>query len=354
MTDKHKKKIVILAAGSLDAFTAKTAAGIVRYRPDEVVGVLDPSHAGERLEELLGVGEGIPIVSSLDKLDHLHPDTLVIGVATPGGRLPDEWRPILRGALERRMQIVNGLHTMLGENAELAELAARNGATIWDVRRPPEDLSVGMARAAQVNGHTVLTVGSDCNVGKKIVAIELSRELTSRGQDAVFVPTGQTGVMIAGRGIAIDRVIADFVSGAVEQIVMEQRDHDWIVIEGQGGIFHPAYSGVTLGLMHGACAGAMILCHQPTRSCLRHTQIPIPSLKELIAVHETLMRPVRPSRVVAIALNCLDLSEADATQAVYRAEQECQLPATDVVRFGAGPLADALVNHFVRTAQPTS
>lgn len=346
MTSESKKRIVVLASGSLDAFTAKTAAGVVRYRGDEVVGVLDPSHAGRRLEELLGVGDGIPIVASLDELDHLRPDTLIIGVATPGGRLPDEWRPILRGALERKMQIVNGLHTMLGNDAGLADLAAEHGTSIWDVRRPPDDLSVGMARASSLAGHTILTVGSDCNVGKKIVAIEVSRALAKRGLDAVFVPTGQTGVMITGRGIAIDRVIADFVSGAAERIVLEQQDHAWIVVEGQGGIFHPAYSGVTLGLMHGACAGAMILCHQPTRRCLRHTQISIPSLPELVSIHENLMKPVRPSRVVGVALNCIDLSEAEAMREIRSIEKQCALPVTDVLRFGAEPLVEALVKHF--------
>ncbi len=346
MSDAGKQRIVILAAGKLDAFTAKTAAGLVRYRTDEVVGVLDPEHAGQNLETLIGVGEGIPIVSTLGELDAQKPDTLIIGVATPGGHLPPAWRAFLREAIERKMQIVSGLHTMLGDDTELSSLAAEHGVRIWDVRRPPEVLEVGMARARSIPARVVLTVGSDCNLGKKIAAIEITEALKRRGQDAVFLPTGQTGVMITGRGMAIDRVISDFVSGAVEKMVLEHRDRGWIVVEGQGAIFHPSYSGVTLGLMHGACARAMVLCHQPTRRCLRHTDIPIPPLKQVVKVHEDLMRPIVDSSVVGVALNCLDLSEQDAAAEVNKTQQDTGLPTTDVVRFSADPLADALMAHF--------
>ena len=343
---KNGRRIVILASGRLDAFTAKTAAGIIRYRGDEVVGVLDPEHAGQDLQDLIGVGSGIPIVSHLSDLDGADLDMLVIGVATPGGRLPEEWREVLRQAIGRGMEIVNGLHTMLGDDAELASLAAARGVRIWDVRRPPECIDVGMARAATLDANTVLTVGSDCNIGKKITAIEIAKELERRGQDAIFLPTGQTGVMISGRGIAIDRVISDFVSGAAEELVVQHRNHEWLVVEGQGAIFHPSYSGVTLGLMHGACPKAMILCHQPTREFLRHTDIAIPPLQNLIAVHESLMQPILDSKVVGIALNCLDLNEAETDDAIQNWQAQLGLPVTDVVRAGAGPLVDGLLDYF--------
>ena len=343
MGDRKPRRIVILAAGRLDAFTAKTAAGVIRYRGDEVVAVLAPEHAGGDLEALLGVGSGIPIIASLTEIDDLRPDTLLIGVATPGGTLPDAWRGILAEALERKMTVLNGLHTMLADDADLAALARRHGAKILDVRRPPDDLSVGMGRAADIETHVVLTVGSDCNVGKKITAIEITRELRSRNHDAVFVPTGQTGIMIEGRGIAVDRVIGDFISGAAERLVLEHKEHDWIIVEGQGAIFHPAYSGVTLGLMHGACPSAMVLCHQPTRRCLRHTDLAMPSLPHLVAMHEALMAPLRDSSVVGASLNCLGLDDAAAAAAVNEAHEALQLPATDVVRFGAASLVDALL-----------
>lgn len=346
MTAERKRRIVILAAGKLDVFTAKTAAGVIRYRSDEVVGVLDPEHRRQSLTSLIGVGDGIPIVGDLGELDSVKPDMLMIGVATPGGRVPDAWRQFIRQAIERRMEIVNGLHTMLDDDPELGPLARQHGARIWDVRRPPEDLDVGMARAKSVAAKTVLTIGSDCNLGKKIAAIEIAQELERRGQDVVFVPTGQTGVMIAGRGVAIDRVISDFVSGAVEKMVLEYAQREWVIIEGQGAISHPSYSGVTLGLMHGACPKAMVLCHQPTRTCLRHTDIQIPPLPEIVKLHENLMEPILDSTVVGVALNCWDLSEVDARSVVQETQDELGLPVTDVIRFGAEPIVDGLLSHF--------
>jgi len=346
MNTGSRRRIVILAAGKLDAFTAKTAAGVIRYRRDEVVGVLDPEHTGQSLEDLLGVGRGIPIVDSLSDLDDARPDMLVIGVATPGGQLPETWRDILRQALDRGMEIVNGLHTMLGDDPELSALAAERGARIWDVRRSPERLDVGMARAKECSSRIVLTVGSDCNIGKKITAIEIARELERRGEDAIFLATGQTGVMISGRGVAIDRVISDFVSGAVEELVLEQQQHKWLVVEGQGAIFHPSYSAVTLGLMHGACPRALVLCHQPSRHFLRHTDITIPPLGELIAVHETLLRPILVSKTVGISLNCMDLSDEESAATIRETRNQLDLPVADVIRDGPAPLVDALLVHF--------
>ena len=330
----------------MDPFTAKTAAGIIRYRRDEVIGVLDPTHAGQRLENLLGVGAGIPIAASFAELDKYQPDTLIIGIASPGGRLPESLRKQVSEAIERGMAIVSGLHTMLGDDPSLSALARKRGVPIWDVRRPPEECSVGMARARELSVKSVLTVGTDCNIGKKICAIELRNECNRRGGEAKFLPTGQTGVMITGRGIAIDRIISDFLSGAVERMVLEYRDSEWVFIEGQGAIFHPAYSGVTLGLMHGACPKAMILCHQPRRSYLRHTRIPLPPLSETVSAHEALLSPIVPSKVVGINLNCGDLSEEEAKREIERIERETGLPATDCVRFGAGRLMDALAVYF--------
>ena len=343
----ERRRIVILTDGGLDPFTAKTATGILRYRRDEVVGVLDPFHAGKRLEVLLGMGEGIPIVGSLSELEKYNPDTLIIGFANPGGQFPANLRRHLIEALERGLSIVNGLHTMLNDDPSLAALARKRGVPIWDVRRPPEEGPVGSAHARELEAKVVLTVGTDCNLGKKVCAIELREECRSRGAAAVFLPTGQTGVMITGRGVAIDRVISDFLSGVVERMVLDSQESEWIFVEGQGAIFHPAFSAVTLGLMHGACPKAMILCHQPGRTFLRHTRIPLPPLRETIAVHEALLSPLLPSRVVGIHLNCADLSDGEAKREIERVEEETGLPAADSVRFGAGPLMDALTGYFV-------
>jgi uncharacterized NAD-dependent epimerase/dehydratase family protein len=189
----------------------------------------------------------------------------------------------------------------------------------------------------------LLVVGSDCNLGKMVTALELAQALQARGRRARFIPTGQTGILLAGYGIAIDRVISDFVPGAVEKMLLESPGYEALVIEGQGSLIEPSYSGVTLGLMHGSAPSGMVLCHQPSRrSLIHHPEVPIPPLAELIDLHERVMAPVHPSKVVAVALNCVDLSDAQARQAVARAEAETGLPATDVIRFGPGPLADAV------------
>ena len=341
---KSSKRIVILAEGKLGPFTGKTAAGVIRYRHDEVLGVLAPSVAGQDLAEFIGIGSGVPIISTLDEVDN--PDTLVIGIATPGGVMPDEWREFLCEAVRRGMEIVNGLHTFLSDDAALSELAAEHSATLTDVRRPPADLKVGMGEAASIDSRVILTVGSDCNIGKKITAIEMNNEARQRGLDSVFIPTGQTGVMIEGRGFALDRVISDFAAGAAERLVLEQKHHDWLFVEGQGALLHPSYSGVTLSLMHGAMPGAMILCHQPTREFVRHTDFVIPPLRSLIELHESVMCPFRESSVVGISLNCLDMSDEEAAEEIDRVESEFRLPATDVIRCGAAKLVDAVEVFF--------
>jgi uncharacterized NAD-dependent epimerase/dehydratase family protein len=339
-----KKRIVILAEGKLDPFTAKTAAGVIRYRREEILGVLAPSHAGQNLEEFIGVGSGVPIIASLDEVDE--PDTLIIGIATPGGEMPGEWHEFLCEALRRGMEIVNGLHTFLSDDPELSELAAKHSAKLTDVRRPPNDLKVGMGLAASIESNVILTVGSDCNIGKKITTIEMNNEAQRRGLDSAFVPTGQTGVMIEGRGFAIDRVISDFAAGAAERLVIEQQHHDWIFVEGQGALIHPSYSGVTLSLMHGSMPGAMILCHQPTREFVRHTDFVIPSLRSLIELHESVMSPFRKSEVIGISLNCLDMEPEDAAEEIERVESAFNLPTTDVIRYGASKLVDAVGDYF--------
>jgi uncharacterized NAD-dependent epimerase/dehydratase family protein len=208
----------------------------------------------------------------------------------------------------------------------------------------PATLPVATARVREVTAHVALTVGSDCNTGKMTVAWELVRALKARGVAAAFVATGQTGVLLEGRGLAVDRVVSDFVAGAAELLVLDAAPgHDWVVVEGQGSLIHPGYSGVTLGLLHGALPHAMILCHQPSRTEIRHGGIPIPPLPELVRRYEDALAPLRPGRVVAVALNTYDLDAAAARRAIDDAQAATGLPATDPVRFGTGPLVDALL-----------
>jgi uncharacterized NAD-dependent epimerase/dehydratase family protein len=276
---------------------------------------------------------------------------VLIGIAPMGGRLPDEWRAWLRSAIERGLEIWSGLHTFIGNDPELGPLARANGVRILDARRPPPDLPIADGRAAEVEAFVILTVGSDCNVGKMTAQLELRDELVRRGHKTSFVATGQTGIFIEGWGIAVDAVVADFIAGAAEQLVLQgARGNDIVLVEGQGSLIHPGYSGVTLGLMHGACPDALILCHQSTRDFIgdyhgREPWVRIPPLPELIDIYEGAARPVHPTKVIGICLNTFDMDEAAAREAVARAEEETGLPATDPVRFAATPLVDAIIRE---------
>ena len=337
------RRLLLLTDGRLGVFSAKTAVSILRYRPREVVAILDRKHAGRDPAAVVGVGAGIPIVASVEDALPYGPRSLLIGIAPPGGGLPDDWRRFIRTAIERGLDILSGLHVMIGDDPEFGPLARARGVAIADVRRPPDGIPLGANLARKLPVKRILTVGSDCNCGKMVAAIEVSADLERRGRRARFIATGQTGILLSGYGIAIDRVISDFVPGAVEKMLLENQHHEVVFIEGQGSLYHPSYSGVTLGLMHGSAPHALILCHQARRRTIRHhDEVPIPPLPEIIDLHERVMAPIFPSEVVGIALNCVDLPDEKAREAVERAATETGLPATDVIRFGAAPLADAV------------
>jgi uncharacterized NAD-dependent epimerase/dehydratase family protein len=333
------KRFLILAEGySHDPHYGKTMRGIVRYRRDEVVAVLDSARAGEKYE-------GVPIVGTVAEALPLAPDTALVGVAVAGGRLGPEWRAILRDAVEAGLDVEAGMHEFLADDAELARLARERGVELRDLRRPPADLSVPTGENLLHPANVVLTVGSDCAVGKKTMALELHLEAERRGQRSVFVPTGQTGIMIAGWGIAVDAVVADFLAGAAERLVVEGAARgDLLWVEGQGALLHPQFSGVTLGLFHGAAPHALVLCHAAGQTEIEG--VPghaIPPLTRLVELYEEVALPVRPSPVAAIALNTSLLDEAEARAAVAAAEDETGLVADDPVRFGAGRLVDAVL-----------
>jgi uncharacterized NAD-dependent epimerase/dehydratase family protein len=343
-------RFLILADGQFDPLSSKTANSCIRYLPERIVAVLDRQQAGKTAQDVLGFGGAIPVVGDLaDGITRGAGATAVlIGIAPPGGRLPDEWRAWLREAISRGLEVWSGLHTFIADDPELGPLARERGVRILDVRRPPPDLPVGDGRAAEVDALVVLTVGSDCNVGKMTAQLQLRDALVRRGHRAAFVATGQTGIFIEGWGIAVDAVVADFIAGAAEQLVLQgARDHDIVLVEGQGSLVHPGYSGVTLGLLHGACPHAMILCHQASREWVgdyhgRAPWVPVPPLAELVSMYERAAAPVRPSRVLGICLNTFDLDERSAREAVARAGRETGLPATDPVRFDPAPLVTAI------------
>jgi uncharacterized NAD-dependent epimerase/dehydratase family protein len=337
------RRILLLTHGQLGVFSAKTATCILRYKPESVAAVLDRENAGRDPADRVGVGRGIPIVASVEEAMAYEPTCLVIGIAPVGGGLPEAWRRDLRAALERGLDILSGLHVMIGDDPELSALAREHGTCILDVRRPPTNIPIGANRARSMALKRVLVAGVDCNVGKMVAAFELARALRERGRDAAFVATGQTGILLAGGGIAVDRVISDFVPGAVEMMLEEHQNRQVAIIEGQGSLIEPAYSGVTLSLMHGTAPHAIILVCQPSRSALtHHPEVPIPPLAEMIELHERVLRPLFPTRVIGVACNTVDLAEEQARAAIERTAAETGLPAADVVRFRPDPLLDAI------------
>jgi len=334
------RRILVLGEGySHDPHHGKTMRGIIRYGPDPVVAIVDSARAGEE-------HEGIPIVGSVEEAHPFEPTVAIVGVATTGGRFPPEWRLLLRSALEAGLDLESGLHERISEDAELQALARDRGVELRDLRKPPEGLNVPTGANLELDAEIVLTVGSDCAIGKKTVAVELDLEARRRGLRSVFVPTGQTGVAIAGWGMAVDAVVSDFLAGAAERLVVEgaERGGELLFVEGQGSLVHPMYAGVTLGLLHGAAPHLLVLCHLAGATeidgCPGH---PIPPLPDLVDLHERIALRARPARVACVALNTAHLDEGAARHAIEAATDETGLPADDPVRFGSGFLLDAVL-----------
>jgi len=347
------RRIAILAEGAFEWHYGKTATGVIRYGKDTVVAVIDSTKAGQDVSRALGasIGRGIPVVRDINEALNYQPDTLLIGIAPMGGALPAAWRWQLLTAIKAGLNIISGLHFFISEDEELCTAAEKRGVTIWDVRRPPAQNRVAQFIPHRPGSHTILVVGSDCATGKMSTALELDMEASSRGLSSAFVATGQTGIMISGNGLPVDRIISDFVAGMVEEMVLDfTNKYDWAFVEGQGALNHPGYSPVTLGLIHGSMPDAMIFCHKAGATAIEgYTFCPLPSLKRMIAINEdtvSWVRPERPCEVVGLSIMTFDLDEQEARDALKQAEDETSLPATDVIRFGAGVLMDALSKHF--------
>jgi uncharacterized NAD-dependent epimerase/dehydratase family protein len=337
------RRLVILAEGEFAPHSAKTAYGVIRYGRDDVVAVLDSTKAGQNVNAYLP-GNDIPIVSTLGEALALQnaPDALLIGIAPTGGRLPDAWRAVILEAIAAGLDVLSGLHTFLGDDPEFGAAAAARGTQIVDYRRPPERMETAVGRRHGHGKRVILTVGSDCAIGKMSVSLELRRAAVAAGDSASFVATGQTGMMIEGWGVAVDRLISDFAQGTVEWLV-EQGEGlgDWVMVEGQGSLDHPAYSSVTLSLIHGATPQAMVMVHKPGLAehdfdHLPEASFPIARLPGFIALHEQVAGLVAPSKVVAVALNTSLYPDDDEARAIIAATAaETGLPTDDPFRFGA-------------------
>jgi uncharacterized NAD-dependent epimerase/dehydratase family protein len=382
--------LIVLAEGCFGEPASKLALGVIRYGQWPITAVIDSNLAGKTVRQTTGIPNDAPIVASLEaalaltsqiKGKSVAPQALLLGTAPPGGQLPPEWRPLLMQAIAHGLHLINGLHFFLEEEPSLVTLAQKHGVRLWDVRNPDGygQNRDGEARFRRIthrrprpqNVHVITMVGTDCSVGKMHVALELTACARRHGASAGFIATGQTGILIAGNGVPLDRVIGDFMAGAVEECIdaeierLEAECPDaehWLFVEGQGSLLHPAYSGVTLSLLHGSNADALILCHKAGLSAIRHfPQITLPPLKAIAASYETASSWSRANQqaspVLGVCVNSSPIAEEDkARTLLQQIESETSLPTTDPVRYGVEALWKHLRQHrqaHTGTSQPS-
>ncbi len=336
-TGAPERRYAVLAEGWFANRSAKTAHGLVRYGKDEVVAVMDSTLAGGRVADILpDLGRDAPIVGTLQEALELAPTSVLVGLAPAGGKLPEEWMETLLAAAEAGLEIVSGLHQRLAPEFP--------GKPVWDVREPPEGIPLFSGEGFEVGPKVALTVGTDSAIGKMTATLEIARTAREAGLSAEFVPTGQTGVVIAGWGLCVDAVVSDFVAGASEQLVLEaaKTSPDLILVEGQGSLGHPAYSGVTLGLMHGSCPDCLILCSaDPQEEVFRG--VPRPSPASVARLYEEVASLIKPAPLVAVSLNTSRLDEKEAQELISAVADETGLPTADPFRSSAAPILEAVL-----------
>lgn len=355
---KNFKHAALLVEGATDIFQAKTASALLRYRPNDVSFLIDGTHNSQKLN-IFSSAPNTKVVKSVNEVK-TEADVLIICMVLPEGTIPSRWIEEINSALKNNIDIINPLHIDFGTIPEISSALGgvsinsteyktgfnNSKAVIYNIRVVPNDLELFSLKVLSTKAKRVLTVGSDCNIGKMLTTLELDKLAKKRGLDSGFIATGQIGILIKGSGIAIDRVICDFLPGAVERLILAEKDRDILFVEGQGSIFQPIYSGVTLGLIHGTAPDAMVLCHVPSRKKLRYTDIDILDYKTMIRMHEEISSIVNKTKVVGISLNCFDLTDAQAMDAIKKAEDETGLPATDPVKFGSEKTIKAVTEYL--------
>ncbi|QEG21889.1 DUF1611 domain-containing protein [Mariniblastus fucicola] len=339
---RSHRAITLLTQGFSNLFVAKTAISMLRYRGADIVAILDDQVDETNAAELFQVsGEfgQIPVAKEIPK----DSDALYIGIAPPGGKLPSEWRPVVLNAIRMKMDIVSGLHDFLSADPEFVALAEANDVQLIDVRQN-QITEIATGQPFRPDCLRILSVGQDCSVGKMVATLEVNRGLVERGFDSQFLASGQTGIMITGTGVPVDCVAADFANGAVEDLVRRNDQHDFVLVEGQGSISHPAFSAVTLGLLHGCRPDGMIFCYEAGRQQIKGlNDLDLPSIASQMNALETMANLLNESRFIGVAVNTRMLTPDDAKAEVARIEQEFGLPACDVYRDGADKLVDACI-----------
>jgi uncharacterized NAD-dependent epimerase/dehydratase family protein len=334
------RTIVILTEGHTNPHTAKTASCMIRYKGEEVVALLDGTQRGKTSYDLLQVG-AVPVVGSLSEAPRAN--TLLLGIAPPGGKIPRPWRAIILEAISRGMNILSGLHDFVSADPEFVAAAQKHGVELIDVRKNNER-DIARRQGLRPDCLRILTGGHDCSVGKMVASVEIANELKKRGRDAKFIATGQTGIMVEGDGCPIDCVVADFVSGAVEKMILQNQHHEILVVEGQGSLIHPSYSGVTLSLLHGCLPHALILVYEVGRDCVTGVeQVKIPPLSKIRELNETMGGLMHPCPVIGVAMNSRRISPQEAEVERRRVRDELNVPVCDVIRDGPAELVDVVL-----------
>ncbi|MCZ6852833.1 MAG: DUF1611 domain-containing protein [Gammaproteobacteria bacterium] len=315
-----------------DALAAKTGQGIADWRPTWSLGQLRFENCRADLH--------IPDMTAREAVT-AGAKTFVIGTVSPGGTLPESWIPVLVSALEAGLDIASGMHTRLSDFPAVAAAAEKHGRRLYDVRHC--DVQFGTGNGTARAGNRLLTVGTDCSVGKKYAALAIEKEMRKRGMNADFRATGQTGILIAGGGIAIDAVVADFIAGACEYLTPANSDDHWDIVEGQGSLFHPSFAGVSLGLLHGTQPDTFVVCHEPTRTTMRNVDTPIASVVDVIEQTTALGRLTNPAiRCVGIAVNTANFNSNQSDAHIEELSRKFGLPVTDPMRHGVASIVDEL------------
>ncbi|MCU0223544.1 MAG: DUF1611 domain-containing protein [Acidobacteria bacterium] len=341
---RRARPLALYMEGSTRQPSGKMGFGVLRYATDPIACVIDSREAGRDAREVTRIPRSAPIVATLAEAEALGAEVLVLGIAPPGGRVPEDWWPVIDEAVARGLSVVNGLHDRLAPRYP----RLRPGQEIHDLRVEPDGLTVATGAAARLPNRRVVFVGTDMAVGKMSAALEVLRVARERGVDAAFVATGQIGIAIAGRGVALDAVRLDYACGAIEREVLAHAGAELVLVEGQGSLVHPA-SAATLPLLRGAMPTHLVLCARAGQAALaRIPGVPIPPLRALARSYEDLASTCGTfpgARTAAVALNTFHLEDdREAAQAVRTIENETGLPCCDPVRHGAGRLLDALAH----------
>ena len=338
----QKKKIVILSHGAFNYIKNKTGNMLIRYRTDEVVALLDRTKSGMTANDELGYGGNIPVLDNFDACIDLEPDTLVIGNASQGGFISDDYRSEVIKAIEFGCDIISGMHHFINDDVEFVQLAEKHNVSLFDLRRPPDPPNFPKGSWHKRKIPVLLIVGTDCDTGKMTTAWEVSERLKSRGRKVEFIGTGQTGILLSGAGVPIDAVKADFMAGEIEHLIDKvSEDTELIIVEGQGALTNQYYAGVTLGLLHGAMPDYMLMTHDPARD-LDVTDYPMATMRLVMDMHLDLMSNFKKSKFIGINLLTFKLSDEDAKKEIDKVKEEYSMATTDLIRYGSNELIETI------------